>query len=185
MTDEEAAIGVIDGLTSLAIPYMVVGSFSTTYYSIPRLTKDADLVIDLGDQSLRSLLRVLGPAFRLDPQMSFETITATTRNEISVVESAFTIELFHLSKDEHDQERFRRRTQVRMLGREVWLPTVEDVLITKLRWARPKDREDIRAVIAIQNDRIDWDYVHSWTDRHETTSLLHEIQASIPDLGPE
>ena len=47
MTDEEAVIGIIGGLTALAIPFMVVGSFSATYYSLPRLTKDADLVIDL------------------------------------------------------------------------------------------------------------------------------------------
>ena len=44
---------------------------------------------------------------------------------------------------------------------EVWLPTAEDVIITKLRWSllgrRSKDRDDARDVIAVQGDRIDWE----------------------------
>jgi hypothetical protein len=62
------------------------------------------------------------------------------------------------------------------------VPTAEDVIITKLRWARPKDRTDVSEVIAVQAGLIDWDYVHSWTDRHGTTGLLEEIRRSIPPL---
>ena len=95
----------------------------------------------------------------------------------------FTIEVFHLSRDPHDQERFRHRVPARLLDRSAFVPTVEDVIVTKLRWARPKDREDIRSVVAVQGeDRIDWDYVRSWTDRHGTTALLDEIRRSIPPI---
>ena len=182
MKDEEATAAVIDALGSLGIPFMVVGSLSVTFWSLPRLTKDADLVIDLGDVSLGPLMRVLGPDFRLDPQISFETVTATTRNEITVRDSLFSIEFFRLSLDDHDQERFRRRVPARILGRDAFVPTAEDVIVTKLRWARPKDREDLRNVIAVQGERIDWDYVHRWTDQHGTTALLEEIRRSIPPI---
>ena len=73
-----------------------------------------------------------------------------------------------------------------LLGRTVWLPTVEDVIITKLRWAavagRSKDRDDARDVIAVQDveGAIDWDYVHAWCDRHGTRGLLDEVRRSIP-----
>jgi hypothetical protein len=118
--------------------------------------------------------------------MSFETATGTVRHVIDVVGTGFKIELFHLGDDEHDQERFRRRRRVTYLGREVWLPTVEDVVVTKLRWAdragRTKDRNDVRDVIAVRGKSIDWDYVDSWADRHSTRALLDEIRASIPPL---
>ncbi len=44
------------------------------------------------------------------------------------------------------------------------------------------DRDDIRGVIAVQADRIDWDYVHRWCEQHGTRPLLDEIRASIPPI---
>jgi hypothetical protein len=62
----------------------------------------------------------------------------------------------------------------------VFLPAADDVIITKLRWCRSKDRDDIRDVIVIQGDAIDWDYVHGWCAQHGTRALLDEIRATIP-----
>ena len=74
MTSEDATMAVVDALEALHIPYMLVGSFSSNYYGIGRSTKDVDFVIQLGPESLSSLASHLGPAFRLDPQMTFETV---------------------------------------------------------------------------------------------------------------
>ena len=66
------------------------------------------------------------------------------------------------------------------------MPTAEDVIITKLRWfakvRRNKDWDDARDVIAVQGDALDWDYIHSWCDKHGTRQILGEIQKSIPPL---
>jgi hypothetical protein len=40
------------------------------------------------------------------------------------------------SDDPHDRKRFERRVSVNFEGRTVWMPTAEDVVITKLRWSR-------------------------------------------------
>jgi hypothetical protein len=72
------------------------------------------------------------------------------------------------------------------MGRRVWIPTAEDVNVTKLHGAhlarRSKDRDDARDVIAVQGDRIDWDFVHRWCEQHGTRALLDEIRASIPPI---
>jgi hypothetical protein len=186
MTGDEATLAVIDALETLQIPYLLVGSFSSNLYGVARSTHDADFVIHLGEESITRLANHLGPQFRLDPQMSFETVTCTRRHIMEVVGIPFKIELFYLSDDLHDQERFRRRRRVQLLGREISFPTVEDVIITKLRWTRggkrTKDWDDILNVIAVQGDRIDWDYVHSWCDWHNTRAVLDEIRASIPPI---
>jgi hypothetical protein len=186
MTSADAALAVVDALESLQIPYMLVGSLSSNAYGIGRSTKDADFVVELSGRPVAALIQRLGPAFRLDPQMSFETVTMTTRHIIAVEEIPFTIELFHLSDDPHDQERFRRRQQVTVFDRPVWLPAVEDVIITKLRWShqgkRSKDVDDVTNILAVQGDAIDWDYVYSWADRHGTRALLDDIRRSIPPL---
>jgi hypothetical protein len=186
MTGNEATLAVIDALDACGIPYMLVGSYASNVYGIDRATQDADFVIEPGPASLADLARHLGPTIRIDRQMSFEEVTMTSRFVADVVGTPFRIEWFLLSNDPHDQERFRRRRQVGLLGRQVWLPTVEDVVITKLRWAfhggRSKDRNDAREVIAVQAGRIDWDYAHSWCDRHGTRALLDEVRRSIPPL---
>src|SRR5262249_4598462 len=122
MTSEEATLAVIDSLENLGIPYMIVGSLSSNHYGIARSTKAADFVIQLGSESITRLADLLGSQFRLDPQMSFETVTMTTKHTISVVDVPFQIELFQLSDDPHDQERFRRRRRVKLLNRETNLP---------------------------------------------------------------
>ena len=182
MTPEEATLALFDVLLGLEIPYMVVGSLSSNVYGIPRSTKDADVVVELGDHSVFEIAKWLGPAFRLDPQMSFETVTGTLRNELEVVGEAFKIEVFQLSDDPHDRESFFAAVRADILGRVVWVPTAEDVIVTKLRWARPKDKDDVRDVIAVQGDAIDWEYVYSWTDGHGTRDLVDEIRASIPPI---
>jgi hypothetical protein len=86
----------------------------------------------------------------------------------------------------YDQERFSRRKRVLLLDEQAWLPTAEDMIVTKLHWglfgARSKDRDDVRDVIAVQGDRIDWDYVHKWCEKHSTCALLDDIRRSIPAI---
>ncbi len=186
MTEKEATLAAIDALEALGIPYMLVGSLSSSAYGIPRSTQDADFVIQWVSEPVTRIASHLGAAFRLDPQMSFETATLTSRHILEVVGIPFKIELFRLSDDPHDQEHFRRRLRMKMGDREVSMPTAEDVIITKMRWAlnarRSKDRDDMRDVIAVQGENIDWPYVYIWCDQHGTRALLDEIRASIPPL---
>ena len=78
---------------------------------------------------------------------------------MTIGESITVMELFLLSQDPHDQSRFHRRRAVPLFGRHFWLPSPEDVIITKLRWARGKDKDDARDVMAVQRDKLDWPYI--------------------------
>src|SRR5258708_39546380 len=119
MTGEEATIAVVEALKALGIPFMLVGSFSTNHYAIPRSTEDADFVAELGARSGLEIAERLGPRFRLDPQTSTETVTGTTRHELSAVDKPFKIESCQISRDPHDQQRFQQRAHARLLARGV------------------------------------------------------------------
>jgi hypothetical protein len=184
MNAEAIVLAVAAALEQLDVPYMVVGSFSSNLYGIPRSTQDADFIVQLEKTSVTSIARVLGPEFELDPQVSFETITGTTRYIMRHTKGAFRIELFLLSDDAHDRLRFARRKRLRIFGRDAWVPTAEDVIVTKLRWSRqgqrPKDIQDVKDVVTVQSRLLDWDYLHRWCDVHATRKLLDEIRASLP-----
>jgi hypothetical protein len=174
---------VIDALEKNAVPYMAVGSFSSNVYGKPRSTKDADFVVELGDTPLSRVVSDIGPHFVLESQMSFETVTSTSRYRLHHRDTKFLIELFMLSDDPHDRERFRRRVAGEIGGRRAFVPTAEDVVITKLRWSRqgqrPKDLEDVRGVLKVQRGRLDLNYMRGWCDLHGTSALLDKLLAEL------
>jgi hypothetical protein len=177
---------MIEALDAEQIDYMLVGSFSSNFYGIPRSTQDADLVLQLPDGGMQRLRSRLKATLRFDPQTTFESVTATICTRVYVPESMFKLELFRLSNDPHDQARFQRRVKVPYLNRHVWLPTAEDVIITKIRLAvsqsRPKDVMDVREVLAVQYGRLDWDYLHRWTEEHGSRELLEKLQAEAKSV---
>ena len=54
--------------------------------------------------------------------------------------------------------------------------------VRKLRWARSKDRDDVRNVIGVQGDRLDWPYIKTWCERHGTSVLLEDIRRTVPKI---
>ena len=94
------------------------------------------------------------------------------------------IELFLLSHDPHDRERFARRRRLAVFGRDAWVPTPEDVIATTLRWSRqgkrPKDIADAKNVTQMQAPTLDWNYLYRWCDAHGTRQLLDDVRASLP-----
>ena len=65
---------------------------------------------------------------------------------------------------------------------ETWIPTAEDVIVQKLRWARRKDIDDARNVLAVCADTLDWDYLTRWVSLHGTLDLLNQLQVEVLDL---
>lgn len=184
MNSDQATAAVIDALDGLGLPYMLVGSLASSLHGIPRSTQDADFVVQVSQGQIAALAARLGPQFRLDPQVSFETATGTTRYILKAVGIPYCIELFCLSDDPFDQERFRRRRAWPMLGRQVFVSAPEDVIVVKLRWckelSRSKDLEDARGVMAVQADHLDWGYIRRWCELHGTRELLETLRGTIP-----
>ncbi len=174
---------VIGALNLAGIPHMLVGAFSRNAYAPPRSTQDADVVVALAGHSLRSILDTLGADFSLVSQTGFETNTGTLRDTLVHEGAHFTVELFHLSVDAHDQERFRRRRSTSFDGEPTCIPTPEDVIVTKLRWARQKDVADIRDILRFMEPAaIDWTYLHRWTTVHGTREALDAIRAGAANI---
>jgi hypothetical protein len=176
---EAVTLRVVDALNEGALPYMLVGSFSSNFYGIPRSTKDADFVVELEVAQMDLLAARLQPDFSFDRQLVFETNTGTMKCDLVYQKGAFHVELFSLSKDDHDQQRWSRRRTAHLFGRQVWLPSPEDVIITKLRWSRSKDLDDARDVMAVQSGKLDWEYMFQWTQRHGTGSVLEKLRRAL------
>lgn len=172
---DHATRRAIEALNRLEVPYMIVGSFSSNVYGTPRSTKDADFVLET-EEKIDAIGAALAPTFVREAQIGFETKFMTTKYVFRHNETNFTLEFFILSKDPHDQERFARRRVAQYGSEPLYVPAPEDVVIQKLRWRREKDLSDVRDVLEVSGEGLDWGYIHTWCERHGTRDLLDELR---------
>jgi hypothetical protein len=177
----DALLALIKIFDDLEISYMVVGSYSSNLYGVPRATKDADLVFHFETSDLAEVAKRLPEGIFFDEQSSFEMVTATRREILLLEGSDFKIELFHLSQDGFDQERFENRVRVQLdQETKVWAPRAEDVVIQKLRWAkggsRSKDFDDVVNILKVQK-KLNFDHIKHWCTEHVTSDLLELARA--------
>lgn len=182
MTPEGAIVAVLEEVEAAQVDYLLVGALAYGAWGIPRSTKDADFVMAVAGPALDAILRRLPSEFSIDPQARMELFTGTLRWILHVEGIPFEIETFLLGTDPHHHEMFRRkrRERILMIQREAWIPTAEDMVIQKLRWARRKDLDDAQNILAVQGDAIDYAHIDAWCARHGTLERLAEVRAGIP-----
>ena len=74
---------------------------------------------------------------------------------------------------------------MQLLGREAWLPTPEDVILQKLTWNRPKDRDDILGVMLANQAVLDQTYLLKWGQELEVESLFQELCLECKEIADE
>jgi hypothetical protein len=183
MNTDDIVLAVIDYLNDHEIPYMLVGSLATNVYCVPRSTEDGDVVVQSDVAKLAFEIVGAHSKFHFDPQIAFESVTATRKVVLQTEGHGFEVELFQLGDDEHDRARFLRRVKVETMERSVWVASLDDMIVTKLRWSqhvgREKDISDARNLIGVQQASIDWPYVEFWCNRHGTRELLDRLRTEV------
>ncbi len=184
MTESELARIVIAHLDAIGAEYLLVGGIAYNLYGIPRSTKDADFVVSMEPSAFDALLRGLPTNFHVDPQARMELFTGTMRWVVSVHGSELKVEFFLLGADPHHREEFQRRKRMwlPMVEIEAWVACPEDLIVQKLRWARGKDLDDVRNMLAVSGDALDFPYLERWCHQHGTWERLEEVRRSIPEI---
>lgn len=132
-------------------------------YSIPRMTMDIDIVIELSPDRMDEFTALF-------PDSYFNK--TTIKNEIKLKgifniidhETGFKID-FILRKDSaYFQLAFSRRERIRELDTELWVISLEDLIIAKLIWIQQYQSEkqihDIKNLML--NPDKDLNYIKEW-----------------------
>jgi hypothetical protein len=190
MTIDELAAVVTEACLAEGVPHMFTGALATGLYGTPRSTADVDVVVDVADPTASARLASrLSPTVTFDPQVRFDTLTFGSRR-IGCTSDVppLVVELFALFDDPFVREQFARRRErfLSTIGRPVPVPSVEDLVIQKLRWGRGKDLDDARDVLAVQGvGSLDMKYLRGWCERHGTVDALETILHALPpDAAP-
>ena len=170
LSPSEVLRRVVQVLDDLKIPYMVGGSFASSIHGIPRMTQDADLVVDIQPHQAILLARIVEEDFYIDQSAISDAIRRRSSFNIIHLDSMFKIDLFVLADREYDRASFARRRFVTFQEKGPFQLAVcapEELAVTKLEWYnlgnRVSERQyrDVLGVIATQERAGTFDLAHA------------------------
>lgn len=166
MADLLDVLGIVTSRLDLAgVPYMVSGSLALGYYAQPRMTRDIDLVVELDQAGIKKIVAAFAADFYCDEDAVARAVATRRLVNLVHLESAYKIDLIVRKDSEYRTTEFQRRRRLSLGGVDVWLAAPEDVLLSKLVWARESGSElqlrDAANLVASVPD-LDWPYIFRW-----------------------
>ncbi len=155
---------VSESLEKQEIPYMLSGSLAMNTYTLPRMTRDIDIVVSLKETDIEKLISILGSDFYWhEPSIREEIRRKGMFNAIHHA-SGVKVDFMVLKENPFRQIEFGRRRKIQFLGKEVFIVSLEDLIISKLVWIQESQSEmqmkDIRNLLT--NKNIDQAYLSHW-----------------------
>lgn len=152
-------------LNQANILYMLTGSFAGNFYAVPRMTRDIDIVIELYTSQINKLIGLFQSEFYIDKDTISEAINKQSMFNIIHNESFLKID-FIIRKDlVYRDIEFQRRRQIKIEDTQIWIVSPEDLIISKLYWAKDSYSEmqlkDIRNLFFSIQD-LDKEYIRKW-----------------------
>src|SRR5262249_49511777 len=109
-------------LVRAGIPYMVVGSFASTFHGLPRTTQDLDLVIDPTPASLAVFLKLLPEDdYYVSPEAARDALARRAMFNVIDIATGWKVDLIVRRDRPFSEEEFRRRAVARLLGHDVYV----------------------------------------------------------------
>jgi len=180
---EEALKPVIELLNRLGIPYMLVGALAINYYSVPRLTHDGDLVVQIYPQHITNLCKPLENRYYADEVQVKEALNYLSQFNFIHFDTGFKIGFWILKKDEFSQLQFSRRIPGKIFGQDVFIVSPEDLILNKLSWFRNSDLQkhflDAVGVYRMQGEVLDRDYLNKYAKELNLIDILHKLEKEI------
>lgn len=111
MTQEDVVGRVVEVLRRLDVPYMVAGALASNLHGVPRMTQDADLVVDLDESAVPELLESLESEFYVSVDAALEAVRGRRMFNAIHLDTGFKIDLVIKKDRPFSAEELRRREQ--------------------------------------------------------------------------
>ena len=169
---------VVRRLDDAGIPYMVTGSIAANFYTVPRMTRDIDIVVELSERDIGRFI----PLFEKDYYLEPEAVRGAVKNKgmFNLIQDEYIIKVdFVVRKDTPYRRReFSRRKKVSVDGQDLYIVAPEDLILSKLEWAKESKSEvqlvDVRNLLKSVK-RLNRGYLVRWAKQLGVESLYREV----------
>jgi hypothetical protein len=138
-------------LSDLGIEYMVTGSFAMSVYTTARTTMDIDVILEISDSDAERFERRFVGDYYVDASSIRRAKYHGSMFNIINNDTLVKIDCIIKKQTSFEAEKFKRRKRSKTGGVEFWVISKEDLIVSKLEWAKGTHSEiqfrDIRNLI--------------------------------------
>jgi hypothetical protein len=174
-----------DTLERLHVPYLVTGSMATITHGESRFTNDVDIVADLKTLHISRLCAAFQtPEFYCSRPAVEDAVERRGQFNVIHPTSGLKIDFMVPTDSDFNRSRLSRGQMVvtDVSGSQARFATPEDAMLKKLEYFRDGGSEkhirDIKGVLLIQGDAIDFEYLDKWA---ETLGVVDQLQQILED----
>lgn len=176
-------------LEAAGIPYAVCGSLGSSLHGQPRATNDADIIIEPTQDQFAEFLKSLEFGYYVSAEAASEAMRQQSMFNVIDSELGWKADLIFQKDNPYHLAEFNRRMKARVMGIDLWILSPEDVILSKLDWARSTESNiqyrDVLGVIKLQWDKLDWEYLRHWAKEIGVEETLEKIVEETRKLRGE
>lgn len=163
-------------LEAAGVAFMLTGSMAMNYYAQPRMTRDIDLVVELAADQTDLFMSLFESEYYVDRRAVATAIAQRSVFNLIHNETIIKFDFIVLKNQPYRKEEFARRQRITLGDFETWVVTREDLILSKLYWARHSKSElQLRDVKNLLSPDCDMTYLYSRAEDLGVKSLLEEI----------
>ncbi len=163
-------------LTTLGLSFMLTGSFALAWYETPRMTRDLDLVVAIAEDDVGCLTAAFSADYYLDADAARAAIRSERLFNLMHFASGIKVDLIVRKSTEYRQVEFSRRKAITFAGVPTWIVSREDLILSKLVWARESSSElQLRDVRQLLGTGLELDYLLRWASVLGVDARLREL----------
>jgi hypothetical protein len=158
------------------LDHMLTGSVALNCHAQPRMTRDIDLVVAFFLKDAERIERILGPDYCVLPEAARNAVLHQSCFNAIHQRSLTKVDFMVRKNNEYRLHEFTRRVRVRVEDFEVWVVSKEDLIISRLDWARESlsQRQLADAENLIASD-CDMEYLRAWSAKLNLTDMLTRV----------
>lgn len=181
-----------ESLESLGIAYFISGGVAAIVYGDPRYTRDLDLVAQIPQTDIARVVALLEQQRFYCPAGAVEEIQSGTGSMLNIthMDTALSADITIARDTAFEQSKLARR-QLLDMGDEIqaWFISPEDLILSKLQWRAESEKQqrDVLAIMKVQEEFLDRDYLRSWASELGLLPLVEQLleQASTSEFDTE
>ena len=166
-------------LDSARIPYMLTGSMAMAVYSIPRMTRDIDLVVEITPTDVNKIYSLFSEDCYIDQDSIIQAVHEHGIFNIIHNEWVIKADFVIRGNEEFRREEFARRQKIVIDDVPISVVTAEDLILSKLVWSKQSSSDlqlrDVRQMLCTVSE-LNWQYMQKWATILKIDDLLYKAK---------
>ncbi len=164
---------------------MLTGSVALNCYAQPRMTRDIDLVVAFHLNDAARIHTILGQDYYVSQDVARDAVTHESSFNAIHQTTLIKVDFMVRKREGYRLHEFARRQRLKVADFEVWVVSKEDLILSKLDWARESQSErqlaDVENLIASGCDAA---YLRTWSAALNLTRYA-DTGFAVRDTAPE